>query len=157
MKNELFIFKRVKIFSFKSFRNPRRFRVCITTQYTWKIKSNHFLLWPHYFNEVSELHCPKKTWIYLTSCVHMYWMNFRHLTVHVQQNIFDKTLIKVDSSHFCASFGTFCVQICKLFESQWDLQLSFENSDFTVFKHFSKTHSASKNKPIWKQNMPKEA
>ena len=34
--------------------------------------------------------------------------------VHVQQNILKK-LVKVDSSHLNASFGTFCVQIGQLF------------------------------------------
>ena len=34
---------------------------------------------------------------------------------------------------------------------------SFENSDFTVFKHFSKTHCASQNWPVWTQKGPKEA
>ena len=32
-------------------------------------------------------------------------------TVHVQQNIFEKTLIKVGSPHLYASFGTFIAQI----------------------------------------------
>ena len=33
---------------------------------------------------------------------------------------------------------------------------SFQISDFTVFKHISKTHCVSKNWPILTQNMPKE-
>ena len=34
---------------------------------------------------------------------------------------------------------------------------SFENSDFAVFIHFSKTHCTSTNWPIWTQKVPKEA
>ena len=34
---------------------------------------------------------------------------------------------------------------------------SLKNSDFTVFKDFSKTHCASKKWPIWAQKVPKEA
>ena len=49
----------------------------------------------------------------------MYWTNFWQPTVHVQQNIFEKTLIKIGSSHLYASFGTFCVQIGQFLESQW--------------------------------------
>ena len=37
----------------------------------------------------------------------MYWMNFWQPFVHVQQNIFEKTLVEVGSSHLYASFGTF--------------------------------------------------
>ena len=48
----------------------------------------------------------------------MYWTNFWQPTVHIQQNIFEKTLIEVGSSHLYPSFGTFCVQIGQLFEAQ---------------------------------------
>ena len=34
---------------------------------------------------------------------------------------------------------------------------SFENSDLTVFKHFSKSHCASNNWPMWTKKVPKEA
>ena len=43
--------------------------------------------------------------------IRMYWTNFWQLTVHVQQNIFEKALIEVCSPHLYASFGTFCAQI----------------------------------------------
>ena len=56
----------------------------------------------------------------------MYWTNFWQPTVHVQQNICEKTLIEVGRAHLYASFGTFCVQIGQLFESQWDFKLSIE-------------------------------
>ena len=49
----------------------------------------------------------------------MYWTNFWRPTINVQQDIFEKTLIAVGSSHLYASFGTFCVQIDKLCEAQW--------------------------------------
>ena len=38
--------------------------------------------------------------------------------VHVQQDIFEKTVIEVQSSHLYASFGSFYVQISQLFEAQ---------------------------------------
>ena len=40
------------------------------------------------------------------------------LTVLVQQNVFEKTLVEVSSPHLYASFGTFCAQISQLFEAQ---------------------------------------
>ena len=44
------------------------------------------------------------------------------LTVHAPQNIFEKTLIEVGSSHIYTSFGTFCVQIGQLLEAQWVIE-----------------------------------
>ena len=49
----------------------------------------------------------------------MYWTNFRQSTVHVEQNIFEKTHIEVCSPYLHASFGTFFVEIDQLFEAQW--------------------------------------
>ena len=43
--------------------------------------------------------------------IHMYWTNFWQPTIHVHQNIFEKTLSEVCSPHLCASFGTFCAKI----------------------------------------------
>ena len=54
--------------------------------------------------------------------IRMYWTNFWQLTIHIQQNIFEKTLIEVGSPHLYASFGTFCVQIGQLFAAQWVLK-----------------------------------
>ena len=64
----------------------------------------------------------------------MYWTNFWQSTVHVVQNIIEKTLIEVGSSHTYASFGTFCVQIGQLFAAQW----VFEKCMKTVKSLFSK-------------------
>ena len=47
----------------------------------------------------------------------MYWMNFWPSTVYEHQNILEKTLIEVGSSHLHASFGTLCVEIGELFQS----------------------------------------
>ena len=86
----------------------------------------------------------QKTWIYLTPyvCTERF------------------ALIEVGSSHLCASFGTFCVQIGQLVEAEWDFKLleefEIDNSDFTVFKHFSKTHCDSKIWRIVTQKVPKE-
>ena len=51
----------------------------------------------------------------------MYRTNFWQPNIHVQQNIFEETLIEVGSSrtHLYASFGTFCLEIGQLFEAQW--------------------------------------
>ena len=38
--------------------------------------------------------------------------------IHVQQNIFEQTLIEVVILHLYASFGTFYLQIDQLFEAQ---------------------------------------
>ena len=43
---------------------------------------------------------------------------FGQLTIHLQQNSFEKTLGKVGRSHLYTSFGTFFVQIGQLFEAQ---------------------------------------
>ena len=62
-------------------------------------KSNYFL---RYRNSIKHE----------TTLLHtyaMYWTNFWQPTVRVQQNIFEKTFIKVGSSHLYASFDTFCV------------------------------------------------
>ena len=63
----------------------------------------------------------------------IYWTNFWQPTVHVQQSIFEKTLIQVGSSYLYASFGTFYVQIGQLFEAQW----VFDKSMKTVKSLFS--------------------
>ena len=59
----------------------------------------------------------------------MYWT-----TVHAKKNIFEKTLIEIDTSHLYASFGTFYVQIGQLFEAEW----VFENCKKTVKSLFLK-------------------
>ena len=49
----------------------------------------------------------------------MYLLNeFLQLTVRVQQNIFEKTLIEVGSLHLHSSLGAFYVQIGQLLEAQ---------------------------------------
>ena len=60
-------------------------------------------------------------------------MNIWQPIVGTQQNIFVKILMKIDSSYFYASFGTFCVQIGKLFEAQWVFEkcLNIDKSSFT--------------------------
>ena len=63
---------------------------------------------------------------------------------------------------FTISFGTFCVQIGQLFAAQWgsipkSTTFSFNNSDFSISKHSSKTSCASNNWPIWAQKVPKDA
>ena len=50
--------------------------------------------------------------------IRMYWPNFRLTTVREQQSKFVRTIIEVYSSHLHPSFGTFCVQIGQLFETQ---------------------------------------
>ena len=59
-----------------------------------------------------------KKGIYLTPYVCTERVFDRRLYMYVQQNIFEKTLKEYGSSHLYASFGTFCVQIGQLFESQ---------------------------------------
>ena len=63
----------------------------------------------------------------------LYWPNFWQLTVHVQQNVFDKTHIEICSPHLYASFGTFCFQIGQLFVAQWVFKHSEE---FRNRRHF---------------------
>ena len=63
----------------------------------------------------------------------MYRNNFWQPTVHLQQNVFDKTLIEFVRSHLCASFGTFCVQIGQLFAAQWVFK---HLKEFRNWRHF---------------------
>ena len=54
-----------------------------------------------------------------STLLHVYVLNQSLIADrYVQTNIFEKTLLKVCSSHLSASFGTFCVQIDQLFEAQ---------------------------------------
>ena len=67
--------------------------------------------------------------------IRMYWMNFCQPTNRVKQNIFEQTLIKDVSLSLYASFGTFCVQIGQLFESQWAFEecLNIDKSLWSIF------------------------
>ena len=65
----------------------------------------------------------------LTYSIRMYWMNIWQLTIHEQQDIFEKSLIEVGSSHLYASFGTFCTQICQLFETQWHFEFVWKSTN----------------------------
>ena len=51
--------------------------------------------------------------------IRIYWANFWHTTIHVQQNGFEKTLKYVCSPYLYASFSTSYAQIGQLFEAQW--------------------------------------
>ena len=97
--------------------------------------------------------------------IRMYWTNFCQPTVRVQQNIFEETLIGVGTLQIYTSFGTFCVQIGQLFESQWAFEECL-NIDKLLFPkmlpistscEFSETRGGSNNRPIWTQKVPKEA
>ena len=50
-----------------------------------------------------------------------------------------------------------CSETLNFRKNSKSTSFSFENSDFTVFKHFLKTHCSSKNWLIWTQKVPKEA
>ena len=74
----------------------------------------------------------------------MYWTNFYQPTVRVQLNVFEQTLIEVGSLNLYASFGTFCVQIGQLFESQWAFEecLNIDKSLFSKHSVISETFLA---------------
>ena len=65
--------------------------------------------------------------------IHMYWTNFCRLTVNFYENTFEKLRRKICSPNIYASFGTFCVKIGQLFESQWAFQecLNIDKSLFS--------------------------
>ena len=93
----------------------------------------------------------------------MYWTNFWQATVHLQQSIFEKTLIELEAgtSHIYASFGTFCVHIDQLLEAQLvfekclkTVKLRFLKENVVNFEFFRKFHRASNNWPIWTQKVP---
>jgi len=93
----------------------------------------------------------------------MFWTNFWQPTVHIQQTIFEKTPIEVFYSYLYASFGTFCVQIGQFFKAQWVFEACFRKSTNCCYRRKMSPMfkdslcSDSNNRPIWKQNMPKEA
>ena len=88
-----------------------------------------FILWKRFTDSI-KINRPGHS-------IRMYWPNVWQPTVHAQQNIFEKTLMEAGSSHFYASFGTFCVQIGQFFVPQWVFKHSEE---FRNRRHFpSKT------------------
>ena len=107
------------------------------------------------------IHCLAKTRIYLTP----YWI-FDSRTF-MNNKIFLKKLLHKMVAHIfkllLAAFASKFVNYSRHSETlnfrknSKSTSFSFENSNFTVFKHFSKTHCASKNWPFWTQKVPKEA
>ena len=58
--------------------------------------------------------------------IFMYWTNFWQPTAYVKQNIFENALIEACSPNIYASFGTFCVEIGQLCETQWVFEVCFK-------------------------------
>ena len=56
----------------------------------------------------------------------MYCSYFWQPSIHVEQNIFEKTPIEVCSPYLYASFGTFCDQIDQSFEAEWVFEVRLE-------------------------------
>ena len=83
------------------------------------MKSKKFLGKILEIREQFNVTLPRKN-MNLPSSIRMYWTNFWQPTIHVQQDIFEKTSIEVGNSLLYASFGTFWVQIGQLVEAQWD-------------------------------------
>ena len=104
------------------------FRESLRTETDWA----WFEWLTNFQGKVSRYTLPRKN-MNLPYSIRMYWTNFWQPTVHVKQNIFEKNVIKVGSSHLYASFGTFCVQIGQFLEAQWVFFL-FENGQIAVFE-----------------------
>ena len=68
--------------------------------------------------------------------IRMYWTNLWQPTVHVQQNVFEKTQIEGCSPHLYASFGTFCVQIGQLFAAQWVFEKYLKTVKWLFLKEY---------------------
>ena len=130
-----------------------------------------------------HIHCPAKTWIYLAPYAWTERIFDSRLFMH--NKIFRKNSCRNLSSKSLRFFWYIlrpnwsiirCTMILwSMFKNQqialiegkchrfWNssdsksTSFSFENSDFTVFMHFSKTRCASKNWPVWTQKVPKEA
>ena len=80
----------------------------------------------------------------------MYWTNFWQPTVHVQQNIFEKTLnefnmLLLAPLAFKLVNHSRYSEILNFRKNSKSTSFSFENNNFTVFIHFSKIHCASNN------------
>ena len=91
-------------------RNKKMFQKPVSGMNFWNIE----LIWQYYSAIIFTLFHPATDSTKINRPGHnicMYWTHFRQPTAHVQQTIFGKILVEVCSLHFCASFGTFCVQI----------------------------------------------
>ena len=78
--------------------------------------------------------------------IRLYWTNFCLPTVRAKQSIFEQTLIEAGSLHLYASFAPFASKLVNYSRHTETLNFrknskstsfSFENSNFTVFMHFS--------------------
>ena len=108
-------------------------------------------------NSIWELHCLAKLWIYLTPYVCT--ERFFDCRPFMYNKIFlKKLLLKLVAHIFTLLLAPFALKLVYYLRSNEILNFrknsksssfSFEDSDFTVFKHFSKTQCASKNWPIW--------
>ena len=71
----------------------------------------------------------------------MYWTNFWQPTIHAQQNIFEKNLIEVGSSHLYASFASKFVNYSRHSESEKCLKTVkslYSKEDVVNFEFFWK-------------------
>ena len=76
-------------------------------------------------------------------------------------NIYEKTLLKVVSLHLRFFWHLLRPnRRCESLNIRKNPEIgdiSFENNDLSMFKHSSKAHCDSNNRPIWTQKVPKEA
>ena len=96
--------------------------------------------------------------------IRMYWTNFWQPTVHVEQNILEKNLIVVGSSHLYASFGTnlrpnwsFIRDTVSLWRMFKHWQIAGFEGNCRRFRNSSeclKTLCAANNRSIWTKNVP---
>ena len=103
---------------------------------SFKINAGYFLILQQnwMFRKLLDIPTESRKKRNLAYSIRMYWTNVWPPTVHEQQNISGKSLIEVGNTHLYASFGTFCVQIGQLFESQWDFKLRFLNQPYFASK-----------------------
>ena len=115
----------------------------------------------HYmhYRAVSEtdIHCPAKTWIYLTPYVCTERIFDSQPFMH-KKNILEKNVLEVGSPNIYASFGTFCVKIGQLITAQCAFKHyeEFRNrrhfpsirAIFRFYEHNSETRCVSNNWPI---------
>ena len=99
--------------------------------------------------------------------ISMYCTSFWQPTVHVQQNVFEKSLVENCSPHLYAFFWHFLRSNWSIIRgtvSIWTFEgipksttFPFDDSDLSISKHTLKTHCVSNNWPIWAQKVSKEA
>ena len=146
------------------------FFLFVSQQANYWVNNEHLLAKVESFKPVyskkwkKKIHCPAKTWIYLTPYVCTELM-FESRPFMYNKTFLKKILQKLAAHIFTLLMAPFTSKLVNYSRDSETLNFrknskstsfSFENSSFTVFIHFSKTHCTVP-QIIWMQKVAKEA